>query len=109
MATLPAGNPIKCVINKKCEAHPQISLLVLGIRNQIQWKAQTKDTYYLWLPGGYFEGHLDDFELTITETDFLPIDPLIAIQEGRILNYIFDSKHKPCQTKAEPPEIIIGS
>ena len=105
-----SGTPIKCVINDKCEAHPQISLLVLGIRNQIQWKAAPPaHIYYLWLPGGYFEGHNDDFELTITGTAFLPVTPLIAIQEGRIQPYIFDSNHRPCQAKAEPPEIIIGS
>jgi|GEM_PF-6094364 len=110
MATLPAGNPIKCVITQKCEANPQVSLLVLKVRNQIQWKAAPpSSSYTLKLPGGYFEGHPNDFDLVITGNVFLPVIPLVAIKACRIGPYIYDSSGTTCATIAEPPEIIIGS
>lgn len=106
-----ACTPLKCVINK-CKANPPKALLILGVRDQIHWKAAPPDnSYTLKLPGGYFagEGHVVDFELVITGNSFLPEPPLVAIKAGSIKPYIYDSTGAVCQVADEPPEIIIGS
>ncbi len=110
MARAGSGNPIKCVITNKCDANPQISLLVLKVRDQIQWKsAPSSSSYTLKLPGGFFAGHPTDFDLVITGNFFLPLIPLVAIKAGSIVPYIYDSNGAVCQVVGDPPEIIIGS
>ena len=106
---MPTGTPLECVITNKCVATPKKSLLVLGVRDQIQWKAAPPtSSYTLKLPGGYFEGHAVDFELEITGIRPLPETPLVAIKKGSIKPYIYDTG-TVCQLSDEPPEIIIGS
>ena len=108
---MPTGTPLECVITNKCVATPKKSLLVLGVRDQIQWRAAPPDSSYtLKLPGGYFagQGHEVDFELEITGIRPLPETPLVAIKKGSIKPYIYDTG-TVCQLSDEPPEIIIGS
>ena len=103
-----AERPI--TIHSVCVTTPDEHVHV-KVGDQVRWKADHAEVFILHIPGGFFQGHPEDF-LIFVLAGIWTANYTVAGKVGTVLtNYIYSLDGKNCliETADGPPDIIIDS
>src|SRR5947208_2884424 len=103
MATRPITIHSPCFTSPDQHVHVRVGDLV-------RWKADHAEMYLLEIPGGFFKGYPDDFEIIVFGTRWTSDYEVAGVTVTKFINYIYNlTGNCVLSTAAGPPDVIIDS